>query len=495
MQKSTLSKKQPKLIQVLQKLSTPQITKLGKLITSPYFHETKGVIRLFTEIRMHHPDYPLNKVSNEELAARLFPNVKNGVKKVKGFKSDLMKLIEKFLILEQLDSNVYQQKFYLTRAYHDLQLPKQSETILKKTNEALNQQSVHGLSYYLQQLQMAHYQHYHPDNTKPLSNQEKLQNTLDRLDLHYVLAKYIYHHEVLERTKKNDEQYEERLWDEVQILAQQIQAKEEYPLLFIYQQLRRLGKNNLIDEPTFHKLKDYFFQQLSLLQEEEQQTIFSYLINYTIRAINAGALHFTDIQFELYKNGLANKLILKKKRMTENSFINIVIIAAICKAFDWISNFMKIYQNHLYNDIRTNVLALSNAFILFHQQAYGEALRLLSTFHPNTRSQKLYELPLSVKILFDIYIKDQSYYNPVRSKLASLSNHIVKKYKLAEERKIAYLNFASFTQQLVELLYRGDTNPQNIQQISKAIAATDKVIHKRWLQEKSKQISTNTKSR
>ncbi|MGK0366767.1 MAG: hypothetical protein ACI85O_003843 [Saprospiraceae bacterium] len=487
MTKKAPSQDNSKLFQILRKFHPSQLTKLQKFIASPYFHQTTGVMDLFLHLRKFHPDYPLKKVSDEMLARQLFPNTKNGTKKVKNFKSDLIKLIEQFLIQQQFSEQESQQKFLLAHAYQDLQLPNYANNSIKKVNQSLEKSTTKGLTYLYQKMQLAHYVYYHPDTLKVFSNQQKLQELLKQLDQYFILAKYKYAYEAEERMAKQKEHFDLSFWEEVKSEASNLKGLEKQSPLYYYQELQRLSAQEGVNEKSFEQLKIDFFKNLEHLNLEDQQAIYKYLLNYILKALNSGAPQFIRLQLDLYKAGLSNNLLIWKNRITINSFLNVLVVALTCKAFDWANLFIATYKDYLNPNDHDEVMKITNALICFHQGQAKQALSIIGGAKFKLPTLELFSLLLEIKSMFEIYLQDQSYHATINSRLDSLAKQFSKKYDFSTKREKEYLEYVHFVKLLVKTLNR-DKVSSKIKIIHSEITATKYLIHKSWLLEKCSQM-------
>ncbi|MEM9822462.1 MAG: hypothetical protein AAF985_15375, partial [Bacteroidota bacterium] len=441
MNKSPLPKPTSKLFQVLQKFSSTQLTSFRKYLRSPYFHQTEGVKVLFQYLRKYHPKYVSRQLDDRVIAQQLFPKSKNGLKKVQNFKSDLMQHVEQFLVFEQMKQEPIQQKFLLAKAYQDLGLAKQAKKAIGKAQQVLEKSSAIGLSHLQYSLDIAHYDYFHPDTHKLFKNPEKLQHLHDQLDQYYVLAKFKYAYEVNERNKSQSEQFNLRLWEAVQQLVEtDDQFQAPLPLL-LYLKLDQLTAQAHYGEPDFQALQEQFFQQLNLLEKEDQQAIFTYLINYTVRAMDAGQLHFAAIQFALFQKGLSHHLIVRKNRISIASFLNIISIAATCQAFTWIQEFVATYQDFLHPILKPIVLEIGQAQIFFHQQKPEKALSILNAISPIASDLEIVSRPLAIKVLFELLLQDPTFESLLLSQIKSFPQLYKRKYAFSPEKKEAYQNF------------------------------------------------------
>ncbi|MEM9824409.1 MAG: hypothetical protein AAF985_25205 [Bacteroidota bacterium] len=486
LKKPDLSKE--KLFVLLRSLTVKQLGRWQKLLHSPYFHQTQELQALFAYMKPFHPQYPTDVMSHEQLAQHFYADKKGSIKKIKNYKADMVQLLEEWLIQEQLKQDPTQRQYYLAKAYQDLPLPKYAQSTFQKAQKKAEAQVYRDLPFFLHQMQMTHLQYFHPDTGKFLQNQELLNNLMDHLDQFYFLAKYKYALDMLEREEKFEEQYYITLWEEVQCFQKQQAKAKQWPLLILYQRLIELKAKKTIDASLFHQLQTLFFNQISLLRPEDQQAIFKYLINYTIKAINSGEARFIPIQFALYQKGIPHHLLVLNQRITVITFYNVVSIAARLAEFDWIEQFIEEYQSFLPPTDRSDTIAICKAFVAFNQGFYEATLRLLLPVQLKNSALHLICIPLQVKSLFMIYLQDHSYDSTIYSKLNSLTRRLQKRYSLSEQNKVGYKKYIDQLRRLLRAHQSPRTSIQKIEQIRDSIEQSQQIIHQKWLIDVANQL-------
>ena len=88
---------------------------------------------------------------------------------------------------------------------------------------------------------------------------------------------------------------------------------------------------------------------------------------------NSGVQGFDSESFELYKEMLAQKIILDKGKISPWHFKNIVFYATKLGEFDWATNFIEEFSSRLTVDHHGNALSYTRGVLEFYKQNYNQA--------------------------------------------------------------------------------------------------------------------------
>ncbi|MEO1259742.1 MAG: hypothetical protein AAFZ15_13200 [Bacteroidota bacterium] len=475
-----------KLFKILRTFSASQMTSFYKFLNSPFFHNTDEVVRLFRFYRKQHPEYFIEKVNDEMVAKRLFPLAEHGPKKIKNFRTDLLKLIEKFLIINELERDPVQSKWLLSQAYHQQGLPgffnKQLLAI-----EKLIHQKPKDLHYFQNKVNLSHTRYFHPDIPKFLQSGHLLKELLENLDEYYLSAKIKYAYEVRERMDKLKEVYVIKLLNEAQNQILTKELMQENPIVRIYRLLLELQQSPP-DQLRFLAIKNIYFEILPELSNADGQAIFKYLINYTIKAIAAGQLRFVDVQFELYKLGLEKGLCLHNGRLTETTFINIAILAAHLKYYSWLDNFIADHKKFLNPEHRTTLVYSAKAYAYFNKGEFNKTAELIAKIERPITIMKLTTLSLEVKTFFELAITNDSYLELLNAKIRALNRFVSKENGLSPKKEMTYKNYLKFLKLIINFHFGIGMDKTELGQLKKDIEASSEVVQKPWLMEKINQL-------
>jgi len=131
-----------KLIDLLKVLTNREMRSFSEFVTSPFFNKKEKVIRLFEYLKKCHPDFkpiyrpPLyqhlfsenSRTDNEPLDSKEY-------KRLRDVMSDLVKLIQKYLLYESREENEVRQKYQLARLFLSRGLQKHMPDLLKTAKE------------------------------------------------------------------------------------------------------------------------------------------------------------------------------------------------------------------------------------------------------------------------------------------------------------------------------------------------------------------------
>lgn len=213
------------------------------------------------------------------------------------------------------------------------------------------------------------------------------------------------------------------------------QSFENAPLLYIYNQIRRLlvaSSDEKSQETTdFDKLFANVNQIALKLPSDEAVEIYSYLSNYCIRQQNKGNKAFIVRLFQVYNEMLNLKAHKKRPKIPINHgiFKNMVMSALYLKntalfetfktfglqpndstgfkdAFEWIQKFIDVYQYKIEKKNRPVYVNYCRGILAFEQKDFKKALSFVQESHHiqdmfiNFDNKILY-----LKVLFEIFIQ------------------------------------------------------------------------------------------
>src|SRR5438552_182350 len=133
-----------KLIEVLKRLNSVQIERLGDFVRSPYFNKSRTVSAIFEYLRSLHPDYNDEFICNEAI----FKNV-SSVKDAGHLENKITRLVEltgKFLSLEISHDKTMEQIGTL-KGYKKLHLNKHFESLIHHLRKEMKSESFHDFDY------------------------------------------------------------------------------------------------------------------------------------------------------------------------------------------------------------------------------------------------------------------------------------------------------------------------------------------------------------
>lgn len=134
--------KNSKLIAFLKELSASEMKHFGRFVKVNSLKSLKDTEVFFNHLKKHHPHFPVDKITKERIAKKLFLEDNNRLKKVMNLTHKLMQLLEIFLIQEELECQQKEKDFLLLEALKKRKLDKY---FLKRQNKL----KIHGMKLHL----------------------------------------------------------------------------------------------------------------------------------------------------------------------------------------------------------------------------------------------------------------------------------------------------------------------------------------------------------
>ena len=124
-----------KLFQILTHFDKLEQNRIRKFISSPYFNKDKVVLALF-ELMAEEINDPTNKVwTKEKIWDTLVPELPYDDARLRKYQSDLLKLIEQYLIQQEFEEDPYMVQAYLLRSIKRKKLKKLVDDYLHSTQQ------------------------------------------------------------------------------------------------------------------------------------------------------------------------------------------------------------------------------------------------------------------------------------------------------------------------------------------------------------------------
>ena len=460
--------KKSKLIRLLSSLNHKEIKSFEKFICSPYFNTDTSLIRLFQYLKKQFPLFPDEKISMEVIFQKVFPERPFDKKELGYLMSNLIRLAEQFLGLENLKKKEALFEFQVMEELVERKLDKNYTYLFKKTKKKLaphygkdgNSLFFHYLSSKIAFL--------HAGTKEARTYDKNLQNASDALDDFYILEKLKYICEMLNRQAILADTFSISFMENIlETLAGQPDQK---PLISIYLQ---------IYSSLLHPDKDQYLEELlrlikehsSLIAPSELNDITLFSINLSLRKIRAGKGEYIPITLDLYIDGIENKSLFVNNYLTHWSYNNIVKLALRDRRFGWIEDFIYKYNATLQTNFRENALNYNLAELYFHKKDYESVLTYLS----KVRIEDLhYGLGTRILLIKTFYESEEM--DAMLSNISSFKAYLGRNKHLSASLKKSCQNYCN-------LLFKAvaTKKPKKRIQLSQTIQSIQPLAERSWL--------------
>ena len=464
--------KQTILIEIINSLQKKEIRDLRKFLLSPFFNQREDVILLFEYLveEIFNKKEPILKKT--KVFEKIYPNEAFSDKKIRYTMSFLLKNIKKYLSYQEFSEKQTNQNLQLLNQFRKKNLDRPFHLEFEKTRQSFDDQPFRNSEYQysIHQLHFLNFQK-NVQHTRAtiegfsesnqfltqffMANQLKMAcyaaslKTVSGRDLQPNFLPYI-----LEELQHQD--------------YSQIPAVGVYHLC--YQALVAENPSNLFNELRQQVLK---FQTAFSLAELRE--IYGYILNYFIRQINEGKLHFKRAAFEAYQEGLALGIFLENGQLSRFHYKNIVASGLGLDEFKWVGDFIENYKNLLEKKYRESTYAFNLALLFYKQNNYPEAMTWLQKVGTDDVLNNLNARRMLLRIYYDL-----NEFDALESLLDSFRNYIYRHRDLGYQKEL-YLNLIKFTRRLLSLDFY---NKKAVNSLQKEIEKASRLAEKMWLLEK-----------
>lgn len=463
-----------KLLTILKTFQWKELKGLEKYIQSPYFNQNTKVSQLYTLIIAAYPAFDDKMIDRQYLHQQLYgENQAYDDVKMRKNASLLTKLVEGYLIQEQLKSKDYYEKYLLLEAYSSRFLDKQFEQLMKQTRKALAKEKEKNADYYYYQYLIEEQQFLYDVFVKSRPKQTNLQAVIDHFDIYYQANKLRYSCVVMNRQSILSVDYRDSMFGKV-LKDLENNPFAEVPAIRYYYQILLL-----FQEPQDEK---HFKQMIQLLSTRniplptfEQRQLYNFTVNYCVRRIREGKLYYYESLFQLYHQQIDSQVIMVGQYLSPNNYINITKTGLILQHFDWVADFMENYKNKLHPKVRASIYDYCVVNMDFAKGNYRTVIQ---------KSLQKIELQDALSLIWYKTLLLQSYYHindedNFELLVQSFRDVIRRNKTMSNVNRLAYKNFVDFTWKL----YRHRRNKGSYTSLKKELEELEPVVQKQWLEE------------
>ncbi|MCB9300203.1 MAG: hypothetical protein H6566_06110 [Lewinellaceae bacterium] len=472
-----------KLIVLLKTVQPEELRWLAKWVRSPYYNSNEGVVALFDYLRRYAPAFDSPKLDKEAVFRQLFPKQPYDDQRLRLLMFRLSELVEEFLVAQRLKGDRLTHQQLLQQ---ELGERSQYDLFVKK-NQALAEQlalsAYRDEHYYLALWRQQHDYFFHPQTARYGFSADQVREIMQNLDAFYILSKMRYSTELRNRQNILPEEYD------ILLLRESLQLAEEHPAFGadkVFQAYRdMLGLMEQPDnENTYQRLETIAFSHLHLFRPTDQSSLLRYLINTTIQLYNKGKQEYLKRQFRLYQLGLEKELFLNEGKLSDATFLNIIVTATVLGEMGWVEGFIAQYAPSLPDALQVDAVSLGTAYWYFAKGDFHASNALLRQVESTGLQYQLRVKSLSLRNTFELFLQDETYYELFTYESKAFRKFLRRNEKISESRARAYLNLASFLRKLAKLKANGQLTRNSLAKLREKLDKENSVVARPWLQEK-----------
>ncbi len=460
---------QSKLILLLKTFKKTEWRRFKEFLASPYFNKRTDLIAFFAYIAATLPDLPDKKLTKTVVFKKLYPSQPYDDKQMRYLMNYTLKAAEQFLGQQKLEYLSLKDNYILEELV-DRKLEKHAKGYFEKIAKNQDSTQEKSINHYYTQYKLADTANKHFNNQVLRKDDPNLQLSSDNLDLFYLINKFKYSCEMLNRQKFFSTNYDLHFTNHIFDFLKKGSYINE-PLITIYSQVYDMQlKENAAEE--FEKLKDFIQSYNKVISDTEKQHIYFYAINYCSQQIrnNVNRNYYATECLNLYLDGIEQEFLFVNQFLSPWTFKNVIRLGLNLKRYDWTEQFIQKYYKKLAPEFQEDAMHYNLADLYYRKKNYKIAQNHLQLVE---YSDVFYNLDAKEMLLKIYYENNET--ESLFSLIASFSIYLRRNKKISMNVRDTYLNFATLLHQIVR------TTKSKIPTIINKINQTKLVANRSWL--------------
>ncbi|MDZ4840358.1 MAG: hypothetical protein SGJ04_10155 [Bacteroidota bacterium] len=463
--------KKSKLIALFQVMNSHEMKWFDRYVNSTYFNQNENVIKLLGILRKYHPEFQDSKIAMENVGNLLFNHYDWREQDLRYVMTDLFKLLESFLALQEFNKDEVYKKHLLLQTYDNRGLDKHFKQSLEEAKQFQVKNNKRNVEYFFNQHLIGSDSYLHSLNQTPRAINKNLQDAVDNLDFYYLSNRLRYSAAILNREDIFQETYNNLFLVEILNLLSKIDL-ENIPAIGIYKRIVMLFID--ADNKEHYKILIEALEPFSdEFPEDELRDMYMHALNYCNRRLSAGELSYQNEMLELYKTLLKKNILTLNGQLSPGTVKNIVTLALRLDQAEFAKEFLENYKGKIIPEFRDNTYIYNTANLHFHNRDFSKALRLLQTVDIEDIYYHLDAKILLLKTYFELNDID-----PFNSLVEAFSNYLKRNKKISETQRKIYLNFIKYVKKLMQARTK---NKIDKDEFIESMKETANVANMHWL--------------
>lgn len=469
----TNSSKNSKVEELYKNLSKQEKEGLKEFLQCTIFNQSDIVIaiHIYLAENLRWQD----SLDKEALYRAVFPkNEKYSDGKLRVFLTKLVKLIEKYLIVKNIDNYPLAELTILNQYYSKNHLHKNYTIFFSNKSdisfESYEEYLMYEYAYAMRKLDYIH-QESANDSDKIREHFELVLNSQKKLSFFQTLKTQCDYLSFTHKYKtERDNSYEDNI---VNLLIDSIDDQDIVIQAYIYVYL--LSKEN--NEEYFVKLKNIVESQ-SIHFEANYRALLSHTENFCIRIINSGKSEYLAYLFNLYN--LEIQFFKIAGDLNAATFRNIVYTALQLNQIEWAENFVETYYTKVSEVEQENSYNFNYARIYFEKRDYKSAMQQLLRVNYEHPFYASAGRMLLIKCYFEL--NDEM---PLLSCCSSLTQFLMRNKEFTKQRIENNLHFIKYVK--IVQKHRLKRDKKYFKQLYEKVNLST-VVEKEWLLKKINEL-------
>lgn len=474
---------QSKILHLLSSLSPWEIQRLRKFIASPYFNADEKQIHLLACL------LKAEEVDRERLHHQVYPQLPYQYSRITNLMSDLTRLIETFLSIENYQADQSKARIPLLAVAQERKLDKSFHALSREIEGNLTPLGQADEKRFYDQFLLEKQRNLFFISQGQRQADESLPNSILALDRFYVAAMLKAICQLLNRQNVTSEEGNEVRDIQESFITYMREHHQRYAEIPLIQGYYLILMTLVEPGHTQHFEALISFLQDLALPKDERKPIYQYAQNYCIKQINRGQQSYLASLFSLYQDMIEKELIYYQGHISPADVKNIVALGLRLREFAWTEAFLDQFEHKIAEEYRANSVIYNRAYLYYGQGKRRAALRMLNQVEFEDVFYYLGAKTLLLKIYYEL--QDQE---GLEALLHAFEATLRRHKMISAYRKKPYLNLIRFTRKLAALRVKAITHTPKAYQKAKArlieqIQSNPEIANIDWLEEQLREKS------
>ncbi|MEM7106310.1 MAG: hypothetical protein AAF502_24485 [Bacteroidota bacterium] len=463
-----------KLLILFQNLSARELIAFDRFVRSPYFNEHPRMVKIFEILWEFRQNDAFDTFSKMDIFNAVFGALPYDDGKFRHLMSDLLKLIEEFLVIHHFRKDKSGFQLNLLERYNERGLNKHFKGTKILTERYLGEEGVKDARYYFRHFRTESELYLHFVAQRKRDFAESLEKSGLYLDTFYIAEKLRICCVMLNNESILGSEYQIPMFEEVLVHLNQ-NTYEDVPAIKIYYAILNTFLDEQNQELHFLEAWDLLKQYSQQFTKIEAYDMHIYVLNFCIRRINQSG-DYLRMSLDIYQSMIEKGIIVRRDFLSPWTFKNIIVIGLRLGEIEWVGEFMQAFKDQIVPEYRENAYVYNLAYFNFYQKNYDKVLELLQKVEYDDVFYNLDSKALLLKSYYEL-----GEFEALYSLMDSFRVFLRRKKNISERHKRNFSNLIRFTRKATRIL---PGQKKRASSLLEQINATEQIADKAWVKEK-----------
>ncbi|HEY3251535.1 MAG TPA: hypothetical protein VGK25_10500 [Ignavibacteria bacterium] len=487
-----------KLTEILKSLSEDELKEFEKFIKSPYFNRGRNLLPYFKTFKKFYPEFIDPSFTKEYLFRKLYPEKGYDPKKSESIlstlNSDLVRMLEDFLIYKYLDREKIKKNLLLNYEFYDRDL---NELADKNKNRIISELNSRGIDedYFL---------HTHLFNSQLADVNIKLRNKDKSFQYEEdgAIYRFLYFFQDLlkrfsvfnvrkkEFTGPNKAEpmylFLKQNLDIEKLMEKVRDSKSEYAIIEVYYWWMK-SHENYGNISYYERFKNSVFLNLDKFTHLEKLNLLRNLISFLNISERMGYGNFSGKKIEVINKMIDNEIYNDVKNSMIYDRIYFEMLNSYLESDKIIEaeKFIEKYSEKLEEKIKPDAINQSYALLHFHKRNFNESLHHLTNI--NNRE---FNIKSSLKIIEIMCLYELKGFEQLEYVIAAARKHLHQNKAISKSLIATQKNFIGIIEKLIKC-NENNNDDIEIKKIKEDIDSSKYIYKKNWLLQKVEELENH----